>query len=396
PPPPQPQPPTEPSKPSNNQDGGDVSAIEMMLVTSAASGKKPPPPQQPPPTPSPNPTSQQQQQQNGGGNAKRVTLAGGPQSSGKPPLGLAQKLKAAAASGGKANAGFVAESKEAKDKSGMKAGAAAAGGKAESETATTPAAAAAPATPGGGKAAAGKPPGSAPAAETAATPAAVNAPSGGATTDNRKVMGSKDFLSLEDAGGRTAVNQGSRRLSTISQISHFSGGDFSNSANGGLPDNADNDESGQPRKRFHSNDSYIQEQVPVLPVPAAVFVLAMNVLLPGFGTILSGLLYLCVGPKEHRKVQGFFKPVCINFWVGISQLVTVTFLLVGWFWSLAWGVYAVQKALDQRDELRRKRKQEIAEKALNALMGGGVGGGGGDGDGGGGPAGGLISLFKPR
>lgn len=37
--------------------------------------------------------------------------------------------------------------------------------------------------------------------------------------------------------------------------------------------------------------------------------------------------------KEGRKLVTLF----VNFLVGISQFFTVTFLFVGWFWSIAWG-----------------------------------------------------------
>jgi len=32
---------------------------------------------------------------------------------------------------------------------------------------------------------------------------------------------------------------------------------------------------------------------------------------------------------------------CVNLMVGIMQFFTVTFLLVGWAWSLVWGIYMI-------------------------------------------------------
>ena len=32
---------------------------------------------------------------------------------------------------------------------------------------------------------------------------------------------------------------------------------------------------------------------------------------------------------------------CVNVWVGAIQLCTVTFMLVGWFWSFVWGIYMI-------------------------------------------------------
>lgn len=60
------------------------------------------------------------------------------------------------------------------------------------------------------------------------------------------------------------------------------------------------------------------------------------------GTVLSGFSILFCGEtriqaKEDQKTV----TLCVNVWVGVSQLFTVTFLFVGWFWSLAWGIKLV-------------------------------------------------------
>ena len=61
------------------------------------------------------------------------------------------------------------------------------------------------------------------------------------------------------------------------------------------------------------------------------------------GTALSGCLCLCLKEAEVKGVEAG-NVLCTNLFVGISQLTTVTFLLVGWFWSLAWGIYLVENA----------------------------------------------------
>ena len=56
------------------------------------------------------------------------------------------------------------------------------------------------------------------------------------------------------------------------------------------------------------------------------------------GTIISGLAVTCVGtPRIPSKEDHVVVTMCVNVWVGVAQLFTVTFLLVGWFWSMAWG-----------------------------------------------------------
>lgn len=88
-----------------------------------------------------------------------------------------------------------------------------------------------------------------------------------------------------------------------------------------------------------TNDiTMMHEAIPFLPVPVALLCLLLNVLLPGSGTVMSGVSALCMGQprinfKEGRKLM----TLIINFLVGVSQFFTITFLFVGWFWSIAWG-----------------------------------------------------------
>uniref|UniRef100_A0A915I214 Protein SPEC3 n=1 Tax=Romanomermis culicivorax TaxID=13658 RepID=A0A915I214_ROMCU len=78
--------------------------------------------------------------------------------------------------------------------------------------------------------------------------------------------------------------------------------------------------------------------IPYLPVPLAIFCLILNVVLPGSGTIVSGLMVICVGqPRMLNEECRLFFAVFINFMVGLAQMCTITFFLVGWFWSIAWG-----------------------------------------------------------
>ena len=61
------------------------------------------------------------------------------------------------------------------------------------------------------------------------------------------------------------------------------------------------------------------------------------------GTVLSGLsLCACGKPRLHGNNTGFDgTSLCVNLWVGLSQMITVTFMLVGWFWSVVWGIYMI-------------------------------------------------------
>ncbi|KAL8583860.1 hypothetical protein ACOMHN_040329 [Nucella lapillus] len=91
------------------------------------------------------------------------------------------------------------------------------------------------------------------------------------------------------------------------------------------------------------DDSIIRAAIPFLPVRLAVVCLVLNIVLPGAGTVVSGFSVLCGGSqcRLSNKRDGRVTTVCVNLLVGVTQLATVVFLLVGWFWSLAWGIKMV-------------------------------------------------------
>ena len=63
------------------------------------------------------------------------------------------------------------------------------------------------------------------------------------------------------------------------------------------------------------------------------------------GTILSGFSILCCGEcRVQTKHDQRLVTLCVNVCIGVSPLFTVTFMLVGWFWSIAWGVNMVTLA----------------------------------------------------
>ncbi|KAF7633240.1 Aspartyl-tRNA synthetase [Meloidogyne graminicola] len=116
-----------------------------------------------------------------------------------------------------------------------------------------------------------------------------------------------------------------------------------------------------------TNDlTLMHEAIPFLPLPIALTCLCFNILLPGSGTIFSGFAALCMGQprvniKEGRKLVTLF----VNFIVGISQFFTITFLFVGWFWSIAWGGLLIIHAINSYYRLEYRVIYEAA--AIEAL-----------------------------
>lgn len=60
------------------------------------------------------------------------------------------------------------------------------------------------------------------------------------------------------------------------------------------------------------------------------------------GTMFSGISALCLGqPRINFKEGRKLATLLVNVLVGLSQFFTITFLFVGWFWSIAWGVLLI-------------------------------------------------------
>ncbi len=72
----------------------------------------------------------------------------------------------------------------------------------------------------------------------------------------------------------------------------------------------------------------IKAEIPSTSTVIAIVLLIINIFLPGVGTIVMSFL------------DGFKLRTLI---VGILQFV-LTFVIVGWIWSIWWGILCLQKA----------------------------------------------------
>nr|XP_034837719.1 protein stum-like [Maniola hyperantus] len=104
--------------------------------------------------------------------------------------------------------------------------------------------------------------------------------------------------------------------------------------------------------------SVMRGAIPVLPIVLAYFCLFCNIVIPGLGTIFSGMFCLCFGIPRfgvHDGAKHRIGSFIINLVVGVGQLFTVLFCLVGWGWSIWWGCIMVNTS--------RKYKKLKAEAA---------------------------------
>ncbi|XP_046974512.1 protein stum [Vanessa cardui] len=106
--------------------------------------------------------------------------------------------------------------------------------------------------------------------------------------------------------------------------------------------------------------SVMRGAIPVLPAVLAYFCLLCNICVPGLGTIFSGMFCLCFGIPRfgvHDGAKHRIGSFVINLLVGCGQLFTVLFCLVGWGWSVWWGVIMVKTSRKYR-KLKAEAEQE--------------------------------------
>ncbi|KAL5287206.1 hypothetical protein ACFFRR_008249 [Megaselia abdita] len=134
------------------------------------------------------------------------------------------------------------------------------------------------------------------------------------------------------------------------------------------------------RKKIHNDlveyNSKMKGAIPVMPLYLAWFCAICNTLVPGTGTILSGFFCICVGiPRfsQFDSAKARFGSLIVNCIVGVSQMFCVLFCLVGWGWSIWWGLIMLKTARKlkkirkieklEKEEEKRQRAVELAAEA---------------------------------
>lgn len=123
------------------------------------------------------------------------------------------------------------------------------------------------------------------------------------------------------------------------------------------------------------HNSMMKAALPALPICLAYFCLVMNVIIPGLGTIFAGLFCVCFGKPRFSQMDGA-KPrigsLVINTIVGFAQAFCVIFCLVGWGWSIWWGLIILKTAREwkmisicDKDQLQRLFCSSFRETEAN-------------------------------
>ncbi|XP_054758851.2 uncharacterized protein LOC129264913 [Lytechinus pictus] len=84
--------------------------------------------------------------------------------------------------------------------------------------------------------------------------------------------------------------------------------------------------------------------IPSMHMAMSVTCLVINCIIPGIGTIIAGFGVFCCGNKGQSG-GGKFGTFCINFWVGLLQLI-LSPIGIGYVWAIMWGSIMIYLSLE--------------------------------------------------
>ncbi|KAL5008677.1 hypothetical protein ScPMuIL_014258 [Solemya velum] len=86
--------------------------------------------------------------------------------------------------------------------------------------------------------------------------------------------------------------------------------------------------------------------IPCMVLPLAAFCCVINILIPGFGTLISAFSVFC---GSTTRIGKRFHAFCLNVLCALLQMLTFIFI-VGWIWSILWGMNFVQLSLTRGND----------------------------------------------
>lgn len=86
--------------------------------------------------------------------------------------------------------------------------------------------------------------------------------------------------------------------------------------------------------------------IPKMHLCGAAILCLLNIAIPGLGTIISAFTVFCGCPTKIEKRMNAF---LLNILAGFLQMVTFI-IIVGWIWSILWGMNFVQLAIAKGEE----------------------------------------------
>uniref|UniRef100_T1JGT2 Protein SPEC3 n=1 Tax=Strigamia maritima TaxID=126957 RepID=T1JGT2_STRMM len=100
-----------------------------------------------------------------------------------------------------------------------------------------------------------------------------------------------------------------------------------------------------------------RKAVPTMPLPLAIVCCVLNVFLPGTGTLVSAFAVWCHYATEYEnKSRAFANNVLAAF----LQVLTLV-IIVGYIWSILWGVTFVTLSISKRKQDAKEVKEVEAK-----------------------------------
>ncbi|XP_013392118.2 uncharacterized protein LOC106160147 [Lingula anatina] len=97
-----------------------------------------------------------------------------------------------------------------------------------------------------------------------------------------------------------------------------------------------------------SFESYTAEEerdfkmmIPTMHKCWAITCFVLNAMVPGLGTMVAGMSVFFCCTKTDLKFSQRIGSCCLNLGVGLAQLILAPVFLLGWVWSICWGIAMV-------------------------------------------------------
>ncbi|XP_052058748.1 protein stum homolog [Mytilus californianus] len=121
--------------------------------------------------------------------------------------------------------------------------------------------------------------------------------------------------------------------------------------------NADGSTTNDKKKNVHRDSDIVEinekhgplyNAIPRMHPAAAIILCLLNICAPGFGTFISSFTVFCGAQTKISKRRNAF---LLNLLAAFLQMVTFL-VIVGWIWSILWGMNFVQIALKKDDDVK--------------------------------------------
>ncbi|GAB1609838.1 hypothetical protein Ahia01_001269700 [Argonauta hians] len=132
-----------------------------------------------------------------------------------------------------------------------------------------------------------------------------------------------------------------------------------------LQDDDDEEEDAEDKSKLKDRTALFQTYIPYFPIEIASLCFVCNVLMPGLGSVLCGILQVCYGESQKsKKKMDKSSRILMNISIGVMQFSTFTFFLVGWFWSIAWGLKILFISIDKQKLMKKQQQKEKMKSEL--------------------------------